>query len=100
MKASNLLLSKLHKHLTASTLLPNTPDTLKRYAKHGITPIATLMCESYADIQTAIKFCNNNAIDFVVKSGGRNQSSNSIRSNALVLDLAPLKKIQHVLKPD
>jgi FAD/FMN-containing dehydrogenase len=57
------------------------------------------MCRSEEDVQTAIKFCNDSSIDFVVKSGGRNQASTSIKPNALVLDLTPLKQIAYSLGP-
>jgi hypothetical protein len=80
MKSFPGIIGKLEKYLTTSTLVsPENSDSIKRFAAHDVTPLATLKCTSIIDTQTAVKFCNDNAIEFVVKSGGKNQASTSIR---------------------
>lgn len=80
MKSFPGIIGKLEKYLTTSTLIsPENYDSVKRFAAHDVTPLATLNCSSIVDAQTAVKFCNDNSIDFVVKSGGKNQASTSIR---------------------
>ena len=80
MKSLHPIISKLETYLTTSTLVPpDYSESIKRFARHDVTPLATLKCSSMVDAQTAVKFCNDNAIDFVVKSGGKNQANTSIR---------------------
>ncbi len=95
MKALSAIMVNLQSILPTSRLIPPSIESVKRYAMHDITPLATLKCLSIEEVQTAVKFCNKHDLEFVIKASGKNQASHSIRPNSLVLDLSQLKDISH-----